>query len=125
MQSSNLENLVFLKKLQKHRHCHGPEKVDEDLFLDARGICMVLCMCMLQKRTNILFDDQLWTLLTQRSRSDGISIGELVRRAVVKTYIENHDRLLQRKEAVSAIRAIRTIHKGIDYKKLINYGRKY
>ena len=80
-------------------------------------------MCMLQKRTNILFDQQLWTLLTQRSRSDGISVGELVRRAVIKTYKDQSEKL-QQKEAVAAIRAHRVYHKNIDYKSLINYGRK-
>ena len=93
--------------------------------LDFPHMCMILCMCMLQKRTNILFDDKLWSLLVAQSSKKKVSIGELVRRAVIKTYIEGHDTLQQRKDAASAIQAIRTIHKGIDYKELINYGRKY
>jgi hypothetical protein len=96
---------------------------EANVVLDVHNMCMVLCMCMLQKRTNILFDDQLWSLLRSQSQIKGVSIGELVRRAVTATYSDQADNLRQ-KQAVASIRAHRVILKNIDYKALINYGRK-
>lgn len=82
-------------------------------------------MCMLHKRTNILFSNQLWSILLAQSKQEGTSIGGLVRRAVEKTYCASPDVLVKRQEAVAAIKKIRTIQKNINYKELINYGRKY
>jgi hypothetical protein len=44
---------------------------------------------MLTKRTQILFDQQLWVGLTQLAKEKNTSVGELVRRAVRKQYSED------------------------------------
>jgi hypothetical protein len=77
---------------------------------------------MLQKRTNILFDRNLWSVLTAKSQSEGASIGELVRRAVTKIYIDQSE-LDKRKDAIALIRTHRIRQTHINYKKLIEYGR--
>ena len=80
---------------------------------------------MLTKRTQILFDQELWQKLNQLAESRNTSIGELVRLAVKKHY--TNDALLERRErAIEATLKGRFTSKGkIDYKELINYGRKY
>lgn len=63
-------------------------------------------MCMLIKRTQILFDKELWNTLVGLAKEKKISVGELVRRAVREKYEE--DKLLKkRKKAVEAILAFR------------------
>ena len=81
---------------------------------------------MLQKRTNILFDDRLWNLLSSVSKKENTSIGELVRNAVRKTYLKKEIQDI-RQDTLNAIIKIRPNKaKGqINYKELINYGRKY
>jgi hypothetical protein len=49
-------------------------------------MCMLMCIHMLTKRTQILFDQQLWTNLMQLAKEKNTSIGELVRNAVRKQY---------------------------------------
>lgn len=44
---------------------------------------------LLSKRTNILFDQQLWNQLMQIAKDKGTSVGELVRVAVRKEYAED------------------------------------
>lgn len=87
---------------------------------------MLLCMCMLTKRTNILFDNELWAVLAAASKAEKASIGELVRRAVGDRYAKV-DLLARRKAAFEHILKIRPApaRGKIDYKELINYGRKY
>ena len=80
---------------------------------------------MLTKRTNILFDNDLWNLLTSVARREKSSVGEVVRRAVSKV---NKDTDLEgrKKDAFVTIRTLRVKQKEIvDYKSLINEGRKY
>ena len=86
---------------------------------------MLMCICMLNKRTNILFDNDLWDLLTSVARREGSSVGEVVRKAVKKVYKESN--LTERKiKAFDTIRKFRVKQKGtVDYKFLINAGRKY
>ena len=81
---------------------------------------------MLTKRTNILFDEQLWAVLSAASKAEKSSIGALVRRAVADRYVKN-DVLARRKEVFDHIVKIRPapVRGKIDYKALINYGRKY
>ncbi len=82
-------------------------------------------MCMLTKRTNILFDENLWKALTQEARKRKVSVSKLVREAAEQMYLREKE-LEQRREALSQIKKIRKISKGkIDYKELINYGRRY
>ena len=84
-----------------------------------------MCICMLTKRTNILFDNDLWNLLTSVARREKSSVGEVVRRAVSKVY-KDTDLDERKKDAFETIRKFRVKQKGIvDYKSLINEGRKY
>lgn len=80
---------------------------------------------MLTKRTNILFDENIWKKLTDLAKSQGISVGNLVRKAVEEKYSEK-DSLEARKKVIEHIEKIRPHFKGkLDYKALINHGRKY
>jgi len=81
---------------------------------------------MLTRRTNVLFDEADYVTLLMYSRERNKTIGELVRQAVKKTY-------KVKKTLTANEQAYRMIEKatkgldfsGIDYKALINYGRKY
>jgi len=79
---------------------------------------------MLTKRTNILFDQSLWEKLSDLARESGVSVGELIRRAVRERYIEN-GRQEKIAKAIETIRALRKPQKNVNYKKLINYGRRF
>lgn len=80
---------------------------------------------MLTKRTNILFEEEMWAKLLTLSKFKKVSVGDLVRNAVIGTYFDNKEQF-DRAEAIDKIMAIRKTFKGkIDYKKLINAGRKY
>ncbi len=80
---------------------------------------------MLNKRTNILFDEKLWNKLVKLAAAKNTSVGELVRTAVEEKYIEE-EILRKRRQAFENILKLRPKpFKGkIDYKKLINEGRK-
>jgi len=63
--------------------------------------------------------------LTDRARREKASVGKLVRRACEKVYVQDEE-MDGRKKAYEEILKIRKISKKpIDYKALINYGRKY
>lgn len=80
---------------------------------------------MLSKRTNILFDEDTWEKLTKRAKTKNRSIGHFVREAV-KEKLTEEEEWEQRRRAIEDIKKIRPHFKGkIDYKSLINYGRKY
>ena len=80
---------------------------------------------MLTKRTNILLDNELWDLLTSVAKREKSSVGEVVRRAISKVY-KDSDLVGRKKKAFETIRKFRVKQKGIvDYKSLINEGRKY
>ena len=78
---------------------------------------------MLTKRTQILFDENLWNTLVEIAKKGSTSVGELVRRAVKEKYEE--ERLMeQRKKAVEDIIAFAKKHakelsKGEDSTKII------
>lgn len=79
---------------------------------------------MLTKRTNILFDENLWRSLSLEAKKRKTSVGRLVRDAVAKMYL--HDEALEeRKKAIEHIFKIRKRVKGINYKEYINYGRRF
>ena len=80
---------------------------------------------MLTKRTNILFNDDLWDLVTSVARRKRSSVGEVVRKAIIKVYAG--DKFVERKnKAFETIKRFRVKQKGVvDYKTLINDGRKY
>lgn len=65
-------------------------------------MCMLMCMCMLTKRTNILFEEEMWKQLTRRAKSQNTSVGELVRTAIVEKYPSEKE-LEQRREAIDRI----------------------
>ncbi len=79
---------------------------------------------MLTKNAHILFDPQEWKQLVQIAAAENSSVNQLVRRAVQTAYVKTA-RGLQIAAAVDKIRKIRPHVKGINYKELINYGRKY
>jgi hypothetical protein len=80
---------------------------------------------MLTKRTNILFDNDLWDLLTSVARREKSSVGEVVRKAVSKVYSEGNI-VERKKKAFESIKKFRVKQKGVvDYKALINEGRRY
>lgn len=80
---------------------------------------------MLTKRTNLLFDENMWHTLTTIAAEKKTSVGELVRNAVRRVYTDK--RIIEKRaKAIKSILAIRKVQKGrIDYKELINHGRKY
>jgi len=81
-------------------------------------------MCMLTKRTNILFDENLWKLLKTEASRRKTSVGKLVRDAVAKMYAREEE-LEERRKALDHILKIRKRVKGINYKEYINYGRRF
>lgn len=87
---------------------------------------MLMCMCMLTKRTQILLEEETWKKLAKLASEKETSIGELIRDAVEEKYLEM-DKLERRREAIEKILRIRPkpSKTRIDYKELINAGRKY
>ena len=85
---------------------------------------MLMCMCMLNVRAQILFDERLWEKLISLAKTKKISISKLVREAVEKSYMKDVD-LAERRRVIEDIERIRPHFKGkLDYKEMINYGRK-
>lgn len=84
-----------------------------------------MCMCMLTKRTNILLEEDIWKQLEKVAREQNMSVGEFIREAI-KIKLDEKKQLKQTQKAIDEIRKIRPHFKGkLDYKALINYGRKY
>ncbi len=81
---------------------------------------------LLTRRTNVLLDEESYAILSMCSQNEGKTLGELIRAAINKTY--KAKKILNVNE-----KAYRMINKatkglsfsGIDYKALINYGRKH
>lgn len=87
-------------------------------------------MYMLTKRTNILFEEKIWNMLTVIAQKNNTSVGDLVRTAVIKVYLHNKSQI--QKEMEDAMDELETLHKQINHtftskeiKELIEYGRKY
>lgn len=81
---------------------------------------------MLTKRVNFLFEEETLRMLQKRAAVEQVSVGELVRKAVKKTYRNKDEARLKRIQAAHKwILANRQVQKNIDYKELINAGRKY
>lgn len=80
---------------------------------------------MLNRRTNILFSKDLWNKLIRLSQTEEVSISEAARRAIEEKY-EREKEFEKRKKAIETTLTGRLMSKDkIDYKELINYGRKY
>ncbi|NCN24133.1 MAG: hypothetical protein COU65_01620 [Candidatus Pacebacteria bacterium CG10_big_fil_rev_8_21_14_0_10_42_12] len=52
---------------------------------------------MLSKRTNILFEEEMWTQLSSLAKKQKTSVGDLVREAVKMQYIQKESAQEQRK----------------------------
>lgn len=84
---------------------------------------------MLNRRAHILFEEEEFNLLELLAMEKGQSVGELVRLAVQRVYVESEAKeLSDREKAFEALKKLQlqTRQKGrVDYKALIEYGRKY
>jgi len=84
---------------------------------------------MLNRRAHILFEEEEFNLLELLAAEKGWSVGELVRMAVKRVYVEPREKeLSDRGKAFEALKKLQqqTRQKGrVDYKELIEYGRKY
>jgi hypothetical protein len=85
---------------------------------------------MLVRRTHILFDNELWDHLVSLSKREKKSVGDLVRSAVKRTYVD--EGILLRDKRLKAAASIQKIRKGIkvkitskDIRSFIEDGRKY
>ncbi len=80
---------------------------------------------LLNRRTNVLFDEIDYTTLVRISKKEGKTIGELVRQAVRKTY-KTRKKLTDNEKAFRIIKKVTRglDFSGINYKELINNGRK-
>lgn len=86
---------------------------------------MLMCMCMLNVRAQILLDQTLWKTLHRLSKTKKTSISKLVRDAVEKSYMKDVD-VEERRRVIEEIERIRPHFKGkLDYKAMVNYGRRY
>ena len=81
---------------------------------------------MLTKRTNILFEEELFRHLVALANKNSTSVGDLVRKAVIKAYPKkiNDKRLNAYNKILSLRRNIKKISNK-EIKEFINYGRKY
>lgn len=55
-------------------------------------MCMLMCMCMLNRRAQLLFDKDLWNLVVKSAKSQNISAGEFIRRAI-REYIDKQEKV--------------------------------
>ena len=82
---------------------------------------------MLTKRTNILFDEKAYTYLEALAKKQATSVGDLVRKAVVKIYIEPSEK----NEKLEAYNQILKLKRGLpristkEIKESIHHGHKY
>lgn len=80
---------------------------------------------MLIKRTNILFDEETWKMLTSLAAQKQVSASELIRKAIKGTYFSEGEKMNNEK-VFGQIVSLRKRTKGkIDYRKLIEDGRKH
>ena len=54
---------------------------------------MLMCMCMLNKRTQILLEKDMWNKLVKVAKSQNISAGEFIRKAVREELQKNKELL--------------------------------
>lgn len=85
-----------------------------------------MLMCMLNKRTHILFDEETLSLLSDLAKQKQKSIGELVRSAVKKTYKDELSLEEKRKKVIDEILSRKPIniapYKAAD---LVKEGRRF
>lgn len=82
---------------------------------------------MLNRRTNILLDEETHNLLVSIANRENTSIGDLVRRAIEKVYRQRDEEIIKRRtkvvQEIFKLREKMKPLKGISYRELINYGR--
>jgi len=80
---------------------------------------------MLTKRTNILFDKEVWNKLVRLAEAKKVSVSNIIRETINDRF-EEEDTLKKRRQAFENILKHRPKpYPGkIDYKELINAGRK-
>lgn len=84
-----------------------------------------MCMCMLTKRAQILFDEEVWKKMVSEAKAKNISVGGIVRQAIEEKYAEEAILERRRKAIESTLSHRPKPFKGkIDYKALINEGRE-
>lgn len=83
---------------------------------------------MLTRRTNVLLEEEDYLTLVYLSMQEDKTIGELVRHAVKKTYkvknIDNREKILLKK-IKEGWKFLKNPEIPVDYKALVEYGRKY
>lgn len=86
---------------------------------------MLMCMCMLTKRAQILFDENLWKQLVKAAEENNVSVAKYVRKTLEEALAEQK-MLKQRRKAIEwTLKHRPKPFKGkIDYEELINYGRE-
>lgn len=87
---------------------------------------MLVCMYMLNKHAHILFNNQFWVTLKSLAEAKKTSVAKLVREAVTEKYAKETELETKRKAIESILKHRPAPVKGrIDYKALINYGRRH
>lgn len=81
---------------------------------------------MLTHRTNVLFTDSDYQYLSYLANQKGTTVGDLVRKAIQKTY---RPKSTNRQKLVKDIKSLWGLLKHpeipLDYKELINHGRRF
>jgi hypothetical protein len=90
---------------------------------------MLLYRHMLTHRTNVLFEHQDYLELTRLSREQGVTMGELVRKAVKAQYGLSKSGAGYRRQLAEEIREgwkyLKNPEIPMNYKELVNEGRRF
>jgi len=83
---------------------------------------------MLTRRTQILFEDENYNFLVWLANEQKLSVGELVRKAVKKTYLDDNETgKIKKKKVFNSLlkwqNDIGFVMNGLSYKQLIEDGR--
>lgn len=87
---------------------------------------MLMYMCMLNKRVHVLFDEKEHEQISRLALRENTSVGELVRTAVRKQFLDSSLEAKNRRQAVDKLLAWQKKigpFPGINYRELIEYGR--
>lgn len=95
-------------------------------YIDKLNIHMLMCMCMLNKRAQILFEKKEWKAVTALAKKRKTSASAIIR-GIIKDINLQEEKEIRVHKAIENIRKIRPrpVKGKIEYKELINYGRKY
>lgn len=110
------------------RYCGAtPSLSKEGVIIHSFAKCKVTCyyFCMLNIRTNVLIDDEMQATLEYLAKAKGITKAEVIRQMIKSADkpVEVNTKLI----ALNNIDRLRKLvnTKGINYRKLIEDGRKY